>query len=417
MTSVFIHNFGCRVNQAEAFDWVDRLNQAGVAVVRDMKRADLVVINACALTASAEADVRQFVRKVRREAPGAKIILTGCLSDKTREEIVKSGAVSLLIPNARKDTLVEELLNLTGAAPASFQKTAFRSRALLKVQDGCDAHCTFCIIPSLRGRSRSRSLEQVVECARAVVERGYREVVLAGIHLCAYGQDFQPPLSLLDLLKALVEIPGLKMIRLSSLDPRLLPQPLLEFIVGEEKICPHFHLSLQHASPAVLRRMGRKSTPEEYLEILNFLRQGRPEASLGADIIVGFPGESDSDFEFLKNFLQHSPLNYFHVFSYSPRAGTPAASWEPVPASVRKKRSAELRRLSREKNLSFRKLFAGKELPGIVIRKKDKTAEILTGNYIKVMVEGREDLRPGEYVRVRIVEVGPVQAKGEVVDG
>ncbi len=415
MTSVFIHNFGCRVNQAEAFDWTYRLGEAGIAIARDWRQADWVVVNACALTSRAEADVRQFLKRIQRESPGARIVVTGCLADKTREELAGNSAVCRVIPNSLKENLVSELLELTGAGAVKSGKRFFRSRALVKVQDGCDSRCTFCIIPSLRGKSRSRPLEQVVECARGAVERGYKEVVLAGIHLCAYGRDLEPEKSLLDLLRALVAIEELTMVRLSSLDPRLLPGPLLEYLAKEEKICPHFHLSLQHASEPVLRRMGRKSTPAEYLEILNFLRDRRPEAGLGADIIVGFPGEEEADFEFLRDFLRDSPLNYFHVFSFSPRAGTPAAGWKQVPENVRKKRSEELRKLSREKNLAFRAGFVGRTLAGIVIKKRGSRFEVLTGNYIKVMVEDGRDLRPGQAVRVRITEVGPAMSKGEVV--
>lgn len=415
MTSVFIHNFGCRVNQAEAFDWSCRLGEAGISVARDWHQAEWVVVNACALTARAEADVRQFLKKIQRESPGARVVVTGCLAEKTREELARNSSVCRIIPNSRKDSLVAELLALTGTGRVQAERRLFRSRALVKVQDGCDAHCTFCIIPSLRGKSRSRSLEQVVECARAAAERGYNEIVLAGIHLCAYGQDLEPQKSLLDLLRALTAIETLRMVRLSSLDPRLLPGRLLEFLVTEEKICPHFHLSLQHASGPVLRRMGRKSTPAEYLEILNFLRAGRPEASLGADIIVGFPGEEEADFNFLKDFLRESPLNYFHVFSFSPRSGTPAAGWEQVPENIKKKRSEELRRLSREKNQAFKKMFIGRELAGIVIKKKGPVFEVLTGNYIKVMIKSGRELKPGQLVRVRVTEAGAGLAQGEVV--
>jgi len=415
MTSVFIHNFGCRVNQAEAFDWSCRLGEAGISVARDWHQAEWVVVNACALTARAEADVRQFLKRIQRESPGTRILVTGCLAEKTREELARNSSVSRIIPNSRKDSLVEELLALTGTGQDKPERRLFRSRALVKVQDGCDAHCTFCIIPSLRGKSRSRSLEQVVECARSAVDRGYQEIVLAGIHLCAYGQDLEPRKSLLDLLQALTAIEALRMVRLSSLDPRLLPRPLLEFLVREEKICPHFHLSLQHASESVLRKMGRKSTPAEYLEILNFLRAGRPEASLGADIIVGFPGEEEADFNFLKDFLRESPLNYFHVFSFSPRSGTPAAKWEQVPENIKKKRSEELRRLSREKNQAFKKMFIGRELAGIVIKKKGSMFEVLTGNYIKVMIKSEKELKPGQLVRVRVIEASPGLSQGEVV--
>ncbi|MGQ9800158.1 MAG: tRNA (N(6)-L-threonylcarbamoyladenosine(37)-C(2))-methylthiotransferase MtaB [Candidatus Saccharicenans sp.] len=415
MTSVFIHNFGCRVNQAEAFDWSSQLSQAGLSLARDWRQAEIIVVNSCALTARAEADVRQFLNRIRRESPAARIIVTGCLSERTQGELNENSSIARIIPNDRKEALVSELLSLTGAGREKAEGRLFRSRALVKVQEGCDSHCTFCIIPSLRGKSRSRPLEQVVACVRSVVERGYNEVVLAGIHLCAYGQDLRPGKSLLDLLRALAEIDGLSLIRLSSLDPRLLPRPLLEFLVTEEKICPHFHLSLQHASEAVLRRMGRKSTPAEYLDILNYLRTERPESSLGADIIVGFPGETEADFVFLRDFLSTSPLNYFHVFSFSPRTGTPAAGWAQVPEAVKKTRSEILRKMSREKNLAFRRSFVGRELTVIVVKRKGQVAEVLTGNYIKIQVENSQKLSPGQLVRVKLLKAEPLSTEGEVV--
>ncbi len=417
MTSVFIHNFGCRVNQAEAFDWSERLARASLTVVKDWRKAQVVVVNSCALTARAEADVRQFLRKVRRELPEVRLVLTGCLREEVAEELKHSLKLNLFLPNPAKDSLVEEVLRLTGSISKTqvSEKRPYRSRALIKIQDGCNCRCTFCIIPYLRGRSRSLPLETVREKVQKAVEESYGEVVLAGIHLCAYGQDLTPPKSLEELLRTLLPIPGLRLLRLSSLDPRLLPESLLKILVSEEKVCPHFHLSLQHASESVLKKMGRRSTALEYQKILGFLRSHRPEASLGADLIVGFPGEEESDYQFLKNFLQESPLNYFHVFSFSPRAGTPAERWKQVPESVKKRRSEELRKLSREKNLDFKKSFIGRTLPAVVVRKKEKQMELLTSNYLKVQVEEGSGINLREVVKVRILQVEPFSVRGEVV--
>jgi threonylcarbamoyladenosine tRNA methylthiotransferase MtaB len=240
---------------------------------------------------------------------------------------------------------------------------------------------------------------------------------VAGIHLCAYGQDLTPPETLLSLLQEIVKRPGLSLLRLSSLDPRLLPEDLLEFIAGEDKICPHFHLSLQHTSPGVLKKMGRRSRPEEYLEILNYLHDQRPEASLGADIITGFPEESEEDYLFLKKFLETSPLTYFHVFSYSPRPGTPAARWPGVPEKIKKDRADGLRKISREKNLAFKLKFLNQARRAIVVRKKGDRAEALTDNYIKVILTGNKSQEAGlrQLITVRINSVTPAEVRGEVV--
>lgn len=417
MTRVFIHNFGCRVNQAEAFDWSEKLAEAGLAVDRDWRDSDLVVVNTCGLTGRAEADVRQFLRKMQREKPSVRVIVTGCLAEKDRQAFSHYENVSAIVPNAAKETLVRELISLAGETGQKIQPVNYRSRALVKVQDGCDARCTFCLIPSLRGPAKSAPPQDVIRQIDRAIERGFNEVVVAGIHLCAYGQDLTPPGTLLNLLQEIVNRPGLSLLRLSSLDPRLLPQNLLEFIAGEEKICPHFHLSLQHASPGVLKKMGRRSRPEEYLEILSFLHAGRPDASLGADIITGFPEESEEDYLFLKKFLETSPLTYFHVFSYSPRPGTPAARWRGVPEKIKKDRADGLRKISREKNLAFRLKFLNQTRRAIVVRKKGDRTEALTDNYIKVILTGNKSQKAGlrQLITVRINSVTPAEVRGEVV--
>lgn len=238
--------------------------------------------------------------------------------------------------------------------------------------------------------------------------------MLAGIHLCAYGQDLNPKSSLVELLKEVVALPEVHLLRLSSLDPRLMPDELLELLAAEKKICPHFHLSLQHASPSVLRKMGRKSTPEEYRALLQFLKEKRPEASLGADIIVGFPGEREEDYQYLKDFLSESPLTYFHVFSFSPRKGTPAASWPMVDEKIKKVRSEELRKISREKNFCFKSSFSGQVLPAVVIRKDKEQAELLTANYIKVKAPASSEIRPRQLVKIRITKVSSYSVEGEI---
>jgi threonylcarbamoyladenosine tRNA methylthiotransferase MtaB len=415
MTSVFIQNFGCRVNQAEAFEWSDRFYELGISVEKDWRKSDVLIVNSCALTIRAEADVRQFVRRVQRESPQSKLVITGCLAEKNPEDFKSYPNVSLVIPNFSKKNLLEAILKISEIRGRTLEKRPYRSRALLKVQDGCDSHCTFCIIPSLRGKSRSVPQDQVLERVRKTVNQGYDEVVLAGIHLCAYGQDLSPKSSLLELLKTLTQIAELKLLRLSSLDPRLMSQKLMEFLITEEKICPHFHLSLQHASKEVLKKMGRNSSPEDYLRMIDFLRAGRPEASVGADIIVGFPGEEESDYEFLKNFLATSPLTYFHVFRFSPREGTVAARWRQVDERTKKKRAEELRELSRRKNLVFKKSFVGKALLAIAVKKMGMQVEALSSNYLRVVLDGAADIPLRQMIKIRIRKVAPYAVKGEVI--
>lgn len=413
MRSFSIQSFGCRVNQAEAFLWADELQRNGLKYEEDFYRSDLILVNSCTLTSRADSDVRKFIRNVSRWNPKARLIVTGCYADRAPEEFNSLLKIWRTYSNQEKRDLVRNILALVN--PQRSKSTLpFRSRALVKIQDGCDFRCTFCIIPKVRGRSVSVEKEEIFAQIKRFISQGFREVVLTGIHLCSYGLDLQPKSSLIELIKEIEGLEGLGRVRLSSLDPRFLTLPLLDHITKSEKICPHFHLSLQNGSDEVLRRMGRKIRIEEYNEILSYLFRLSPEASLGADVIVGFPGENEEDFEQTYCFLEHSPLTYFHVFSYSPRPWTEASSWPQVDRKVKKERAARLRNLAAKKNLEFRRTFLGKEYAGIVIKREKEAAQVLTSNYLKVSVpsclsEEREE------VRVKITEVTSNATRGKII--
>jgi threonylcarbamoyladenosine tRNA methylthiotransferase MtaB len=412
MTSFAIQNFGCRVNQAEAFSWAEEFERAGLRLEEDSARADLVVVNTCTLTSRADRDIRKFVRRISRLNPQAKLIIAGCSVDGGAENLGEIPGAWLLFSNEEKGHLTEKVLaNISGAHQT--EPRPLRSRALLKVQEGCDLRCTFCIIPHVRGKSRSLGLDQILSRAQRLVDRGFRELVLCGIHLSSYGRDLQPGSSLLELLRRLTEVERLGRLRLSSLDPRFLGDGLIDYIGGSERICPHFHISLQHGSDRILELMGRGSRTSEYERILVRLRQTSPEAALGADIICGFPGESEEDFGAALDFLRNSPLNYFHVFAYSPRPHTPAAGWPQVEESIKRRRSLLLRELSEEKRRAFRLGFLGRELEGIVVKKNEAGGEVLTSNYVKVHVPCAA-AAAGAAVKVRVSRVGSKQTWGEV---
>ena len=428
MTPSFaIRNFGCRVNQAEAFDWAETFREAGLRHEDDWGRSDLVLVNSCTLTSRADRDVKKFIRKVSRENPRARLVVTGCFAESAQAEVQGMPQVVLVLPNAEKPGLAGRVMSLLGG-PArgggedpAWSGAPFRSRAHLKVQDGCDNRCTFCIIPSVRGRSTSLGEEEAVARVRNLVGRGFREIVLAGIHLSSYGENRMPPGSLLGLLRELEKIEGLGRLRLSSLDPRRTDAALLEHVAGNPKICQHFHFSLQHASGRVLREMGRGDGADACLSHLSALRKRSPDASLGADIITGFPGETEDDFACLRDFLRRSPLRYFHVFSYSRRAGTPAADRPQVPGSLKKLRSLALRRLSLETDHGFRNSFAGRVLDGVVIRPgagrrapRGGGTDVLTGNAIRVTVPSCP-APARDIVRVRIDRVFPHSTEGSIV--
>jgi threonylcarbamoyladenosine tRNA methylthiotransferase MtaB len=412
MTSFSIQTFGCRVNQAEAFWWTDVLQRKGLKHEQDHIHSDVVVINSCTLTARADSDTRSFIRRVARLNPKAKMIVTGCYAERVPEELEEMPQVWEVFSNSEKRNLSEKILALS--RPVRQESTVpFRSRALVKVQDGCDYRCTFCVIPSVRGNSVSIEKEEILARIKELIAQGFKEIVLTGIHLNSYGLDLKPKSSLLDLIQMITSLKGATRIRLSSLDPRHLEPSLLGFITKNEKICPHFHLSLQSGSDEVLRRMGRKIKAADYKRILSCLREKSPLASLGADIIVGFPGETEEDFQRTFGLLEQSPLTYCHVFSYSPRPGTVAATWPQVKAADKKQRAASLRALSRKKNMEFRRLFLGKECDGIVIKKCRTQDQVLTFNYFKVFVPPSPAAQKEE-VRVEITEVREQETRGRI---
>jgi len=413
MTSFFLQNFGCRVNQAEAFEWAEEFQSRGLQLAVDSSRSDVVVVNTCTLTSRADRDVRKFLAKVGRENPQARVIVTGCLVDRARAELETIPNITLIANGAKGDLAGMVLGNAAAAGPEA--ATRFRARALLKVQDGCDGRCTFCIIPSVRGRSRSLAPDDVLQRLERLALQGFREVVLTGIHLSSYGEDFVPPSGLLSLLKEMEKRGGGLRLRLSSLDPRKLDRELREFLAGSAFVRPHFHLSLQSGSDSILARMGRKSRVSGYREIVDDLRRLSPEAGLGADIITGFPGETEVDFRGTLEFLQSSPLSYFHVFSYSPRPGTAAASWPQVPQAEIRHRTTLLRGLSFKKSLDFRRSLLGRTLDAVVIRSTADRTELLTANYVRVFAPSGARAE-GEAVSVALDRVEGRGAWGRIQD-
>jgi threonylcarbamoyladenosine tRNA methylthiotransferase MtaB len=418
MRTFSIQSFGCRVNQAESFEWAEKLQAAGFSLSPEWGKSDLIIVNTCALTAGAERDVRKFLRQISRCHPQCQLVVTGCAVKLLEEELERNKQVKAVVPNEAKPELLTPIVGSEASRPevlfAASEPQTFRSRALVKIQDGCSQACTFCVIPQVRGKNKSRPADEIIRRVKQLTDLGYREIVLAGIHLTSYGAEQNPPLSLLQLLRELTSIDGLGRLRLSSLDPRAMDEALVDFLTSHEKICPHFHLSLQHASEPVLRLMGRKSQTEDYRRILVALREKSPQAALGADIIVGFPGERETDFRFLKDFIAVSPLTYLHVFPYSPRPGTVAARWPQLPGLVKKERAKELRGLALRKNLDFRNSLVGQVFSGIVIRqRRTGETEVLTNNYVKVMVS--KFLSAGQEVKVRIGQVKPEATFGEVM--
>jgi|Deesub1362B_J571_1020462.scaffolds.fasta_scaffold00002_709 threonylcarbamoyladenosine tRNA methylthiotransferase MtaB len=417
MRKVAIQSFGCRVNQAEAFAWGEKLRHHGWELTEDIRESAIILVNTCTLTHRADRDVRHFLRRLAQENPGAQIIVTGCLAERAPEMFADFDNVVRVYPNQEKGKVLDEFLSqLSSNKFRGASGRAFRSRAFLKIQDGCNFRCTFCIVPSVRGRSVSVPSTEIITQIEELVAQGFKEIILSGVHLGLYGRDLKPRRNLLSLLQEIEKKLADKdvQLRLGTLDIQFLDDQTIHFLTTSPVICHHFHFSLQSGSPSILKRMGRSCRPERYTNVLLQFAEARPEAALGADILVGFPGESEEEFNQTRTFLAQSPLTYFHVFSYSPRPGTPAAQWSQIPEEIKKRRTKALRHLSDEKNFAFRQRFINQEREAIVIRKKDGNFEALTSNYIKLIVPAPQ-LHPGEKILVKIVEVTRSTTKAELI--
>jgi threonylcarbamoyladenosine tRNA methylthiotransferase MtaB len=412
----FVQNFGCRATQADGAALESLLSGKGLEAAGERAGADLVVLNTCTVTSSADDDARQTIRRVHRENPAARILVTGCYAQRAPEELAAMPGVEWVVGNSHKTQIAE----LVTSAPYHgnihvgdiFAQRDFlsapvedaageRTRPNLKIQDGCNNRCSFCIIPFVRGRSRSAPAGQVVEQVRRLARR-YREIVLSGINLGRWGREpgsrGAPRARLADLIRLLLAETEVERLRLSSVEPMDLSDDLLGLMAGSPRIAKHVHAPLQTGSDRILRRMHRKYRPRHYADRVEKARALMPDAAIGADVMVGFPGETDADFEDSRRFIAGLPFTYLHVFTYSERPGTPAAEDpDPVPIAVRKKRNRVLRELAAAKNRAFRERMVGKTLSAVTLH---EAGMALTENYLKVeLAECRE---PNRIVDVKI---------------
>jgi threonylcarbamoyladenosine tRNA methylthiotransferase MtaB len=422
VSSFYVHNFGCRATQADGAALERDLLGRGLSRAPSAREAEVVVFNTCTVTAEADRDVRAAIRRVHRENPGCRILVTGCYAQRAPQELDGLPGVAWVVGNSHKHQIGEILhschpevagfategLLLPAESLASvhvgdiFAHTELmaapvfdglgydKTRPNLKVQDGCDNRCSFCIIPFVRGQSRSLRREDVLREMDALVAAGFREVVISGINLGRWGRDLEPASRFEDLVRAILEHTAVERLRLSSIEPMDWTDELIELVAGSPRIARHAHVPLQTGSDRILRRMHRKYRPWHYEERIRKIRAAIPVAAIGADVMAGFPGETEAEFEENRQFIASLPFTYLHVFTYSARPGTPSAEMDDqLPVEIRRERNRILRELAAEKKKEFMRSLVGQTVSTITLSVvEDGRTETLTDNYQKLWLEG-----------------------------
>ena len=510
MPGFFVENFGCRATQADGAALERQFEEQGLTRVSSTTQASVVVLNTCTVTAGADQDARAAIRRVRRQNPDARIVVTGCYAQRAPEEIAALPGVDLVVGNSHKHQLAEifatsagvasrhtssalkqldsseaaldagmpsfiPLATLSAGSPKPeagfpifvsniFAHTEFlaapvfdaaneRTRPNLKVQDGCDNRCSFCVIPYVRGQSRSLAMDRIIAEVQSLVAKGYRELVISGINLGRWGRDlsatsdhaetdalvrpgeqcsprFSWPASrkpavrsrqprFEDLIRAILSETSLEKLRISSVEPMDWSDGLIALVASSPRIAKHAHVPMQSGSDAILRRMHRKYRPWHYREKIEKIRAAMPNAAIGADVMVGFPGESDAEFEATRQMIEELPFTYLHVFTYSPRPGTPAAAMKnQVPVQIARERNRILRELATEKKLAFMRSFIDKTVEAITLNVAGTDADgeftdALTDNFLKLRLHGRHEPNCWRTVAVRDVVTGSLVAHAD----
>jgi len=450
MATFSLENFGCRATEADAAAMRRALRSAGWTMLEQHASADVVVLNTCTVTSAADSQARDAVRKIRRANPAARILVTGCYAQRAPEDLAQLPGVSWVVGNSHQTEIPRLLRELAapGAgvpfaarsvansssesaepAPARdfvplatldtepmslargpakiltgdiFAQTSMqvsplegipadRTRPILKIQDGCNNRCSYCVIPFVRGRSRSLPPEEVLQETRNLIDAGAKEIVFSGINLGSYGRNLAPRVELSDLVRRILNETALEQLRFSSIEPQDVTEDFVVLMAASPRIAPHFHVPLQSGSDRILRAMHRWYRAAHYAERIHLIRRALPDAAIGADVIAGFPGETDEDFAATFDFIARLPFTYLHVFSFSARPGTKAADLgAPVSLAVTRDRARALRALGQQKAAAFRELQAGRNVRALTLaRGGDTWTEALTGNYLKVRLEGR----------------------------
>lgn len=435
MPTAAFSTLGCKVNQYETEALMELFRQRGYQVVDWSRPADVYVINTCAVTTQAVIKSRHQIRQAVKQNPAARVVVTGCFAQLEADRILEIPGVSLVVGTQDKGKIVAMLDDLDFAQPVSIvqqhaQGLAFEdlavtefsghTRAMLKIQDGCQNFCSYCIIPYARGPERSRPPASVLAEAQRLAKAGYQEVVLTGIHLSSYGRDLKSTVDLPDLLVDLAAIPGIERIRLSSVEPTDVTDKLIALMVREPKLCRHLHIPLQSGDDEILRRMNRRYQTDDYRYLLKRLRDDMPDIAITTDLIVGFPGETEEQFQNIYDFALEMGFSRLHIFRYSARQGTPAAKFvDPVPKSVQEERSHRLKLLGERMSDAYHQRFIGCEL-SVLFEQPSEHNGVWTGysgNYIRVTIKlAKEEGKQRGLVRsVLITDADVAGVSGNVV--
>jgi threonylcarbamoyladenosine tRNA methylthiotransferase MtaB len=461
----FVENFGCRATQADGAALERQFEERGLSRASSAKSAAVVILNTCTVTTGADQDARAAIRRVRRQNPEARIVVTGCYAQRAPDEIAVLPGVDVVVGNSHKHQLAELVLpdrhlrpeSLSSFVPLSkltenrelgtensifvsdifahtellaapvFDAANERTRPNLKIQDGCDNRCSFCVIPFVRGQSRSMELDRIIAEVNNLVNAGYREVVVSGINLGRWGRDLthtsanvgtaapgcpgerSSPASFVDLVRAVLTETSAEKLRISSVEPMDWSDELISLVASSPRIAKHAHVPMQSGSDAVLRRMHRKYRPWHYRAKIEKIHAAMPDAAIGADVMVGFPGETEAEFEVTRKMIDDLPFTYLHVFTYSARPGTPAAEMpDQVPVNIARERNRILRELASEKKLAFMRSFIGKTVEAITLNvigsdQDGEFTEALTDNYLKLRLRGRHEAN--RWVRSSVTDV------------
>jgi threonylcarbamoyladenosine tRNA methylthiotransferase MtaB len=430
MTTFYIEQFGCRATQADAAAIERQLRDRGFAAAAGSESADVVIVNTCTVTAAADAQARDAIRKLHNHNPAARVIATGCYAQRAPEELAALPGVSWVVGNSHKPE-IPSLLDAPGVSAATqsthefvpagalgeklsllhgpakiltgdiFEQRAFlaapvlggegqHTRPVVKIQDGCNSRCSYCVIPFVRGRSRSLPSAQVIDEVSRLSAAGYREIVLSGINLGMYGRDLSPRLELIDLVRRILDETAVERLRISSIEPMDVTEDLIDLFASTERIAQHFHMPLQSGCDRILSAMHRWYRAEHYARRVELIRGRLPHAAIGADVIAGFPGETGAEHAQTVAFIDRLPFSYLHVFSFSQRPGTRAAALaDQVPAAIIKSRARELRALGEVKSAAFRRSQIGRELRLLTLHAKPDTSVItpaLSSNFLSIDV-------------------------------